>query len=63
MGRGRTTTGMAAASLIATIAKEEMEQLAGDESDDDFAQEDGDGAEHDATAYLQGMSTGSQSRC
>lgn len=62
MGRGRTTTGMAAASLIATIAKEEMEQLAGDDGDDDFAQEDVDGAEHDAAAYLQGASLWNETR-
>lgn len=55
MGRGRTTTGMAAASLIATIAREDMDQLAADGDDDnEFGQEDVDSAEHDAAAYLHG---------
>jgi hypothetical protein len=51
MGRGRTTTGMVAASLIATIATEDMELERADEADEE-EQESGEMAE--MQQYLNG---------
>ena len=52
MGRGRTTTGMVAASLIATIATEDMTLESVDE--DDEVHESGEMAE--MNQYLNGES-------
>lgn len=53
MGRGRTTTGMIAASLIATIATETKEELARDEATDPEDEDDLLDLE-DETQYLNG---------
>jgi hypothetical protein len=55
MGRGRTTTGMIAATLIATIAKVDMilESTADMEEDDD---EPDQGMAAEAEQYLNGQS-------
>jgi hypothetical protein len=51
MGRGRTTTGMIVASLIATIRQNDMSV---ESADDMMEQEDEDGHASEATQYLMG---------
>lgn len=60
MGRGRTTTGMIVASLIATIQLDNMDPNRMDDLlDDDY--EDGDYST-DASQYLNGESPSPRSR-
>lgn len=54
MGRGRTTTGMIAASLIATITKNDLAGRIGDDDEDDVELDMGMPAE--AEQYLNGQS-------
>jgi hypothetical protein len=54
MGRGRTTTGMTAAALIATIAREDM-TLEGDINADEEV-DNGGSEEPEATQFLNGRS-------
>jgi hypothetical protein len=51
MGRGRTTTGMIVASLIATIRQNDMSV---EYADDLAEEEDEDGHASEATQYLMG---------
>lgn len=53
MGRGRTTTGMIAASLIATIAREDTSDEVY-ESESDAESDDGDLDLDEAAQYLNG---------
>ena len=55
MGRGRTTTGMVAASLIATITTEDM-TLESVADLDDYESHDEDGMTAEATQFLNGKS-------
>lgn len=52
MGRGRTTTGMCVASLIATIEQNSLQDLLADDEDEE---EEGDQG-LDQTQYLNGQS-------
>jgi hypothetical protein len=56
MGRGRTTTGMVAASMIATVASEGLS--AGSEEEEGDESEVENGAAGDTARYLDGRSVG-----
>lgn len=52
MGRGRTTTGMSVASLIATIVKGDMTKEGIADEEDDGIEDDGD--VQDSSQFLSG---------